>query len=317
MVKIEIRRFDEYLNEAATTGKYRTNVKERLRDFMRDKNWFLYRDGLNLRKIIDEHLSPIYVLIDGNKDRKYHYPLSLLYKTNNNKGIIKRGDSYYCPDLKANLIMVNGEWSYLNKLNTNINALIELLSDFFEFLYIKYIPEEGADSDFNDDIWLDGKKIPDYYINGLLDILEMDDDDFKEMVMDYVLFNDENYGINLKSYLNLKFKNLTDLNIYTNRIRINSEKGERAEIIASDFLKKKGSVILYRGGDGDLIDMKFNCDIIIEKDGVILTVQVKSYALDENDFKNNSQYDNLDVIIGVGENNKITLLYDKKIYTYG
>jgi hypothetical protein len=157
------------------------------------------------------------------------------------------------------------------------------------------------------------------FINkGMINILNLDDDKFKSEMKKYILWDDIDYGFNFDTYLNVRFKNKLDLNIYTEYIKINSKKGEESELKASKFLKDKGKVILYMGGNGDLIDMKFKTDLIIESNGKILTVQVKSYSLDYIKFEDGVQneYNNVDILIGVDIDGGITLRYNGEIKRY-
>lgn len=313
-----IKNYKEYkkMNESVQSNEYKYALKRKLWKFSREKDWFLY--GLRLRSVIDDFLRPLSQQIDGNTLQKYQYPLSLLYKSNNRKMIEKIGeDRYYCRALKGYFILEDGEWSYLNKLNTNIGALTDLIADFFEYLYIKYDPKKenpkGTNPEldpFGEEDW--SERSPEYYTLGLLDLLDMDDYEFKTTIRDYIYWDTDD-GTNLMDYLNLKFANRYDLHKYTKIIKENSEKGERAENLASDFLTRKGANVLYQGGNGNLIDMVFGSDLIIEKNNKILTVQVKSYSLEKVNLK---EYHRVDVIIGISENEPITMFYDNKLHKF-
>ena len=53
--------------------------------------------------------------------------------------------------------------------------------------------------------------------------------------------------------------------------------------------------ILYRGGDGDPIDMAYGCDLIISKDDKIETVQVKTKEISAIEASKNSNYSSIDL----------------------
>lgn len=318
-----IKKFKHYKTNESYNLEYRDIIKRKLLQLFKDKYWFLYekRNGLGLRRIIDEFLIPISTYIDGNLIGKYQYPLSLLYETINRKLIEKRGDRFFCRELKGNFVLENGEWSYLNKLNTNIYALIDLLSDYFQDLYNMYsidsfdinITENDPYGEENDI-----EKTPDFYWMGFTDIVENDYDieSFKSDIYTYIHWDDRDFGMNINTWLNKKFENRYNLNKYINVIKENSFKGEKAEEIVSNFFENRKTKVLYKGGNGDLIDMVFGCDLILEKRDKILTVQVKSYSLKYIDFSKNKQYQNIDVIVGVDQNDGITMLYNNKIYNY-
>lgn len=316
-----IKNFNQYKINESSGIEYRNIIKRKLLQLFKDKNWFLYSrgDGLNLRNTIDEFLTPISTQIDGNLIGKYQYPLSLLYQTKNRKSIEQRGDRYFCRALRGNFVLENGEWSYLNKLNTNIYALIDLLSDFFQDLYTKYSKENfDANITENEPFGEENEVTPEYYWKGFTDIIgdNYDLESFKADVWTYINWIDNEFGMSLKTWLEEKFEDRYSLNKYTDIIKENSAKGERAEEIVSNFFEKRKAKVLYKGGNGDLIDMVFGCDLILEKRDKILTVQVKSYSLKYIDFSKNKQYQNLDVVVGVDPNGGITMLYDNKMYDY-
>jgi hypothetical protein len=85
------------------------------------------------------------------------------------------------------------------------------------------------------------------------------------------------------------------LSNYTTHNRTNSSIGEKAESEVADYLENQGYEVLYRGGDGDPIDMAYGCDIIISKDNKIETVQVKTKEISAIEASKKSNYSSIDL----------------------
>jgi hypothetical protein len=67
------------------------------------------------------------------------------------------------------------------------------------------------------------------------------------------------------------------LKTFVRNTKMNSTVGEESEEIASKFLQDNGMVINYQGGNGDLIDMKFGVDMIV--DGKLVQVKASESAV--------------------------------------
>ena len=63
---------------------------------------------------------------------------------------------------------------------------------------------------------------------------------------------------------------------FTTNIKFTSSYGEKLESEVTNRLENLGYKILYSGGNGDYIDMCFSVDLIIEGNGIVRTVQVKT-----------------------------------------
>ena len=59
-------------------------------------------------------------------------------------------------------------------------------------------------------------------------------------------------------------------------IKRSSGIGERTENNVREVLEKSGFTLKYQGGDGDLIDMIYGIDLIMEKKGRMYLIQIKN-----------------------------------------
>jgi len=215
---------------------------------------FLYRD-LGLKDIIDQKREIMGQVEDLND--KYQEPLEILYNTGKFKEIKKEGDKYYLPILGNRVTVYDekGEWSYVNKLNTNYADLAELLTELFI--------RGGIVSKLSHKNTLGLKTYLNSIKGKLINVLDkyFQLDEYKEFVR------------------NTKFL---------------SFKGEKAEEDVKKVLEKFGMGTLYAGGHGDFIDMIFGVDLIMDYKGNTYLIQVKStedQALKSSGYE---RYDKLD-----------------------
>jgi len=76
------------------------------------------------------------------------------------------------------------------------------------------------------------------------------------------------------------------------------------------LLEKEGYTTLYEGGNGDFIDMKYGVDLIMEKEGEIYLVQVKSKSYAAYRSTDKPQYRYIDIFTGESlDNNGINLYF--------
>ncbi len=237
---------------------------------------FLYRD-LGLRTIIDQKIKLMGQVEDLND--KYQEPLKLLYNTGRFKEIEKRGDKFYLPKLsdRNTLYDEGGEWSYVNKLNTNYADLAELLTELFIRGNVA-----GKLSSKNQ---LGLKR----YLMSIKD--------------------------QLLAVLDKYFK-LDDYKEFVRNTKVLSDRGEKAEEDVKKVLEKFGMKTLYSGGHGDFIDMIFGTDLIMEYKGKIYLVQVKNTEDQASKSSTYSKYKRLDYfatptnfgVTIINRNGKITKL---------
>ena len=214
---------------------------------------------LGMREIIDNIFDQF--KINRNLNKEYQIPFKYLYDTKKYPEIEKRGNEYYCKRFEIGSIMVdeNGEWVFANKLNTNYSDLAVLLADLF------------------------------YYGKLYIQLADYDTEKLKFYLM----------GIkNHIPRLILKYFTVEDLKQYTEHIKKASAEGELAEDIIEKCFIDMGWKILYRGGNGDFIDMIFGVDIIVQnKNGDIRTIQVKSSRYGARKAMTNSAYTRIDMIL--------------------
>jgi Holliday junction resolvase-like predicted endonuclease len=230
-------------------------------NFKKLGSWISDRDGLNMLDTIN------YVLKNHteceNLNSKYQKPLEYLYKTKKIDDIIKKTDGTYYTKKLENCCLVkdeNGEWDYVNKLNSNYSDTSELLTTLF----------------------LKGGQI----------------DKLSKMNTVEV----KNYLLTLKgktmNKLLEKYFTIEDYKDYTYNTRNNTKVGDYVENLSKELLKNEGYTLLYEGGNGNFIDMIYGIDMIMEKDGNIYLVQVKSKSYIAKKSIMNERYRYIDIFIG-------------------
>lgn len=206
--------------------------------------WIVKSDGLGMRDIIDVKLEKL----------KTKIPDSVIENFKRGIELIKQSGKFsekYLNSISQNIdnisqIYINGQWHPTNKLNTNWGDLSEILTDIID----KIGKIENVDT------WLKTK--------------QRTEDEVKNFLLKSV-------KPNLKSWIDTFFSQTEDLMDYTLNIKNNSKIGEENENKIKNELEKNGFEILYQGGDGDFIDMKFGVDLIISREDYgILLVQVKT-----------------------------------------
>jgi len=197
---------------------------------------FLYRD-LGLKDIIDQKRELMGQVEDLND--KYQEPLEILYNTGKFKEIKKEGNKYYLPILGDRVTVYDekGEWSYVNKLNTNYADLAELLTELFI--------RGGVANKLSNKNKLGLKT----YLNSIKDKL-----------------------INVLD----KYFHLDEYKEFVRNTKVLSNRGEKAEEDVKKVLEEFGMKTLYAGGHGDFIDMIFGVDLIMDYKGKTYLIQVKN-----------------------------------------
>lgn len=202
------------------------------------QGWLSKNHNYNLQEVIDEILEPIKLPYTEEQKNKFTEGAKLLFDL----GKISKGRLYYF--IKDNikngkLVLINGKWHPVNKLNTNYADLAELLTDLL-YKSERSIPIRN--------------KILQNPKEGLMLIKPK----IKELLEKY-------------------FKDPTHYYDYVKNINYRSKIGENAENNVRDKLEEKGFKLLYQGGEGDLIDMTFGVDLIMSHpDFGSKTIQVKS-----------------------------------------
>ncbi len=237
-------------------------------------SWLGDYDGLNMKDIVNKLLEDDKQCEDMNP--KYQKPMGYLYKTGIVKDIIKKSDGTYYTKKLNNCCLVkdeNGEWDYVNKLNTNYNDLSELLTTLF----------------------LKGGKIDELT---KLNVAE---------IKTYLL-NLRKNNVLLKLFM--KYFTIDEYRDFTYNTKGNTVRGDYVEDLTKQMLEKEGYTTLYEGGNGDFIDMKYGVDLIVEKDGDISLVQVKSRAVTAKYSTTKDSYRYINIFAGESpDGNGITMYH--------
>jgi len=221
------------------------------------KSWLHKDEDLGMKSIINKKLESLKSETPDNLKNQYMNGVEML----KNIGKITENQKKWFIDKvlgQNNLVYVDGEWSFVNKLNTNYSDLAELLTDLL------YMGGEPA-KNFIDNIKQNPKE-------GLLSIKKY----LPKLIDKY--FDDP--------------KKLVD---YTQNIKITSHFGEVAEHEVKNKLINLGFTVDYEGGNGDLIDMVYGTDLIMTNpDYGTKTIQVKA---SENSWNRNDEYKYVDWVI--------------------
>lgn len=242
-------------------------------------SWISSRDGLGMIDVINPILDEVRECEDMNP--KYQKPLQYLYRTGKIDDIIKKTDgTYYTPKLN-NCCLVkdeNGEWDYVNKLNSNYSDLSELLTTLF----------------------LKGGQI--------VNLSKMNTTEIKNFLT----------SLKGKTLIGLlkKYFTIEEYRDFTYNTMFNTKLGDYVETLTKVLLEDDGYTTLYEGGNGDFIDMKYGVDLIMEKDGNIYLVQVKSKSYTAKKSTEKPQYRYIDIFAGETTNsNGVNLYYRKDKFT--
>jgi len=236
-------------------------------------SWLGDRNGLNMLDTINGILDEIRDCEDMNP--KYQKPMEYLYRTGKIDDIIKKSDGTYYTNKLSNCCLVkdeNGKWDYVNKLNTNYSDLSELLTTLF----------------------LKGGQID--------KLSKMNTTEIKNFLSTLK-------GKTMKSLLN-KYFTIDEYKDFTYNTKYNTKAGDYVETLTKVLLEKEGYTTLYEGGNGDFIDMKYGVDLIMEKEGEIYLVQVKSKSYTAKRSTDKPQYRYIDIFTGESlDNNGINLYF--------
>jgi hypothetical protein len=218
---------------------------------------WLHRD-LGMRKVVDDMLKGLKVVQDLTD--KYQEPLRILHDTGNYHDIrLVNGVYTHKRLIDAGLVLdENGEYDYVNKLNTNYSDLAELITELLvKGGKVDALANKGE---------LGIKK----YLENIKPVL------FR-LVSKY--FQPED----LKQFI----RNTVGLTVM----------GDEAEDYAGEVLHKYGMTQMYQGGNGDFIDMMFGVDLIMDYRGRTITCQVKSSERQAVSASKSNQYRKIDYFI--------------------
>ena len=221
------------------------------------KNWLHKDDGLGMKTIINNKLQSLKGTIPEELKQQYIKGVEILSKI----GKITEGQKnwFIKKVLDDNsLVYVDGEWSPINKLNTNYMDLADLLTDLL------YMGGERAEEFIN--------KINENPKEGLMSLKS-----------------------SLPGLIDKYFEDPEKLFDYTQNIKITSDFGERAEQEVKNKLMDDGFTVEYEGGNGDLIDMVYGTDLIMSHPvHKTKTIQVK---MNESSWDKNDEYKYVDWVV--------------------
>ena len=219
---------------------------------------FLVKD-LGLKEVIYNALDAIREI--NNLNDQYQEPMGILYNTGKYNNMIKVIGGKYFNERLVNAGIVkdkNGNYDYVNKLNTNYSDLAELLTNLF-------IKTKQVD------------KLANKNILGLKTYLKSIKDSLTKLIGEYYEVDE------LRDFVNNTI-HLTNI-------------GDAAEQKALEILEKVGFNKLYQGGNGDFIDMLFGVDLIMEYNGKVKTCQVKASPRLLGSAMSNGYYGKIDYFI--------------------
>ena len=242
-------------------------------------SWIANRDGLGMIDVINTILNEVRECEDMNE--KYQKPLEYLYKTGKVSDIIQKSDGTYYTKKLTDCCLVkdeNGEWDYVNKLNSNYSDLSELLTTLF----------------------LKGGQID--------KLSKMNGVEMKKFLL----------SLKGKTMLGLltKYFTIDEYRDFTYNTKFNTKLGDYVETLTKVLLEKEGYTTLYEGGNGDFIDMKYGVDLIMEKEGDVYLVQVKSKSYTAKRSTDKTQYRYIDIFAGESlDYNGVNLYYRSDNFT--
>jgi len=235
-------------------------------------SWISDRNGMGMIDTINKILDDIRECEDLNP--KYQKPLSYLHKSGKVDDVILKVDgTYYSPRIVKSCLVKdkNGEWSFVNKLHSNYSDISELLTTLF----------------------LKGGQIE--------KLSKMNTTEIR------------NYLLTLKGNTILKllkkYFTYEDYEDYTYNTRVNTMIGDGIEDLTLRLLNREGYTLLYRGSNGDFIDMMYGVDFIMEKDGNIYLIQVKSKSKSAKSSTEKNQYRYIDIFAGQSKDGNGIHLY--------
>ena len=247
--------------------------------------WLKDKDGLNMQPIIDTLLKPDKTCEDLNDE--YQLPLKYLYETGKFSDITLTNGRYSSKRLISCELVKDelGNWIYVNKLNTNWSDLAELLTT----LFIRGDKIEELTK-------LNATEVKNY----LLELRNGGNPTRQDVTTSHL------YRL-LSKYFDIK-----EYRDFTYNTQNNTRLGDEIEELATKLLEKQGFKLLYQGGNGVFIDMKYGIDMIMELKGEIYLVQVKSKAHAAKKAMDYPSYKYIDLFAGQTPDKNGIMLYDRE-----
>lgn len=248
------------------------NQKKLCQNLYKIGKWLV--DDYGLKEVINELLSK-HKITDDSID-EYQDALKILKETGRFDDIFIEDGIYKHEKFKSTSLVydINGEYHYVNKLNTNRGDLSELLTKIIFEKKLGYV------SNYTED-------------------------DLKEFLI-------KHRNIIVK-YIEKEF-NIDDIKEFTRNSKSNTEYGEKVEKYVESILNKSGfTTVIQSKGDGDFIDMIFGIDLIMDYKGRIILCQVKPTVKQSISASENNYYRRIDYFIspvsGIGSD---IIIYNRK-----
>jgi hypothetical protein len=216
------------------------------------ERWLYRTDGLGLMNVIDELFLEQGYSVELTKEEKIKLEegLYFLRLTKMKESYIRRRLMDKLPGGIDGIKLVkdsDGNYMYVNKLNTNYRDLSEMLVEL-----IKRGCEANPDKGFA--VYNDVIENPKFGLSKLKPYI-------KKLLENY--FVKDGNG-------------LDDFNKFTKYSTILTGIGEKSEEEFKEYFEDMGFEVLYQGGNGDFIDMIFGCDLIVHReDYEFKSVQIK------------------------------------------
>lgn len=248
------------------------NQKKLCQNLYKIGKWLV--DDYGLKEVINELLSK-HKITDDSID-EYQDALKILKETGRFDDIFIEDGKYRHEKFKSTSLVydINGEYHYVNKLNTNRGDLSELLTKIIFEKKLGYV------SNYTED-------------------------DLKEFLIKHRNI--------IVDYINEKL-NIDDIKEFTRNSKSNTEYGEKVEKYVESILNKRGfTTVIQSKGDGDFIDMIFGIDLIMDYKGRIILCQVKPTVKQSISASENNYYRRIDYFIspvsGIGSD---IIIYNRK-----
>jgi len=254
--------------------------KDKIASSLNQLEWWLYSyNGLGFQKLIDDKLSKMELknLLRPDEIQKYTNGAKILKDANK---ITENEYKSFIKSLPSRTLVftndegtidANGKWNPVNKLNTSYSDIADLIST----------------------ILITDKENGNEIANEIINVINTQGD-----IKQVLLKNKTNIKVLFNNYI----ESPKDILSFTKNVIKNSKSGEKIENNVATRLSNMGYTILYRGGDGDFVDMIFSIDIIVQSpESGVRTIQIKSnenQAIKFKDqFNNKGKHQAVDLLI--------------------
>lgn len=244
-----MKKYKQFIGESVNFNE--NELKEKI---ISQGKWLILSKGLSMMNVIDNLLEQYKKPVSPEEIKTFNKGIDILRKTNFPNIDYVLSSRFPGGISNKKLVYVNGEWSYVNKLNTNYSDITDLLVHIIKLMLN------------------DTNKAIQQYINPIYENIKIGN------VKEGLLLLKPKIESIINHYFITNGNGLDEFLKFTNNIKRNSDKGEIAEEKACKYLINNGFTIEYQGGNGDFIDMLFGVDLITFREDIgYKTVQVKAF----------------------------------------